>query len=30
MSGNPNLVYLYTLKKNTVIVVTDRSAVLGI
>jgi len=30
ISENPNLVYLYTLKKNTVAVVTDGSAVLGL
>ncbi|AKB74314.1 NAD-dependent malic enzyme [Methanosarcina lacustris Z-7289] len=30
ISENPGLVYLYTLKKNTVAVVTDGSAVLGL
>lgn len=30
ISENPDLVYLYTLKKNTVAVVTDGSAVLGL
>lgn len=30
ISENPNLVYLYTLKRNTVAVVTDGSAVLGL
>jgi len=30
ISENPSLVYLYTLKKNTVAVVTDGSAVLGL
>jgi malate dehydrogenase (oxaloacetate-decarboxylating) len=30
ISENPNLVYVYTLKKNTVAIVTDGSAVLGL
>lgn len=30
ISENPNLAYLYTIKKNTVAVVTDGSAVLGL
>lgn len=30
ISENPDLVYLYTIKKNTVAVVTDGSAVLGL